>query len=123
MRGRASQLEACLSVASDFRSSVVICVTQPRLPAGEVENLCGTELYRVANDTRTDVTLLSNECEAAERRAVLRAAAGLDGGEPLTRGERVLVMLERIWLFEDEWRASSAQECHMEAEWGGGAPA
>ena len=53
---------------------------------------------------------------------MLRAAAGLDGSEPLTRGQRALVMIEWLYSFEDDWRARSAPECHMEAEWGGGAP-
>ena len=85
-------------------------------------DLCSAELNRVANSTRSDIHDLLSECEEAERAAVLRTAAGLGGEEPLTRGERALVMIERLWSFEDDWRARSAPECHMEAEWEGGAP-
>ena len=92
------------------------------LPQHEITNVAAEELYRVANSTRSDVTELSYGCEAAERAAVLRTAAGLGGAEPLTRGERALAMVEWLWSFEDDWRARSAPESHMEAEWGGGAP-
>ena len=82
----------------------------------------GAERSRVANATRTDVTQLSAECDMAERGAVLRAAAGASGEEPLSRMERALVIIEFLWKFEDDWRARSAPGAHMETEWGGGAP-
>ena len=85
-------------------------------------DLCSAELNRVANSTRSDIHDLLSECEEAERAAVLRTTAGLGGSEPLSRGERALVMIERLYELEDGWRALSAPGSHMVTEWGGGVP-
>ena len=94
----------------------------PNRNANAVFDLLGAEFNRVANATRSDVTQLSADVAGAERAAVLRAAARADGEEPLSKLERVLVNLEFIWDFEDDWCARSAPGAHMEPEWGGGAP-
>ena len=100
------------------------------MPPIKLVEFLGAEFYRVANATRVDVTQLSADVAGAERAAVLRAAAGAGGEEPLSGHERMLTNIESLWDFEADWRgatsrrtgvarARSAPGAHMEPEWGG----
>ena len=74
---------------------------------------------RIANATRYDVSQLHADAFEAESEYVHQAHAC---NRPVQDCERFMLRLERLWAFEDEWEARSAQEGRMMPEWSGGAP-
>ena len=85
-----------------------------------LQEAVNAELYRVANATRSDVSLVLQTLLQDERQFITWSRQSRGG--PASEQERLLRKLECLKSFEQIAQARPASEDHMLPEWGGGAP-